>query len=309
MGKITRRTKRKHYFKIFEQIFENPIISITGISENIRLTRNTVAKYLAEMYEKNVLIGPQITMKSAPNYREYVYLMNFSDPFTVFERLKRFPHVLYHAMTFGDWNTMVVANKLLDFSQLVSFQNMVNQSSKGGSYTPKPEYTTWSESLKRAYSFLEGTFVQTESRDRRAPLLDWGEDEWKLFCAFKSNMRKKVAPVLRKIKVRYDIYRKWVENLEAHCTINTEFYPEGYHNYTTYCFLLHTENEILVKSLVASFPTTTCSMVLNSQLLVFVSVNTPQMAKGLFCLIYDMKTKKIIRGFNQSVALLHYQHE
>ncbi len=310
MSKISNRRRKVGYFKIFEQIFENPSISIYDISQESGLSRNTVSKYLREMMENGILIGPQIRMKPAPNYSEYVYLMNFTDPFQVFEGLKRFPHVLYHVMTFGDWNVMVVTDRLLDFSKLVGFESMVRQGVKGRSYTPKVQCATWEESFRKACEQVEHfSLTRTEYKDRPlGPSLDWEEDEWKLFHTFKFNTRRKVTPTLRRIKVKYETYTHWVETLEEHSTIHVGFYPEGYQNYMTYCFLLSSDHEESVMSLFSSFPTTPFIVELGNQLMVFTNMMSSEITRTLFCTIYDMKRKGMIRGFRQAVAVFHCQH-
>jgi len=226
MDKIS-RMKRRSYHKIYEQIYQGPRISIIDITQNTGLSRNTVRRYLQEMYSQGILIGPYLRMKPAQNYREYMYLMNFSDPFFAFKGLKGFPHVLCCAITFGDWNIMVVTNRLLDFSQLVGFQSMVARGVKRITNTPKVEYISWDLCFTKINEKIkEFTPAQRESKTRTLPYLTWDTDEWKLYHAFKSNMRQKITPTLRKINVRYETYREWMGTLDTHCTIHTEFYPE-----------------------------------------------------------------------------------
>jgi hypothetical protein len=168
---------------------------------NTRLARNTVSKYLKEMYARNILVGPHIRISPAENYREYVYLMNFQDPWKVFNGLKQFPHVVYHAIAFGDWNTMVITDRFLDFSALAGFNNTVYRGARGYSHTPHVEYITWDESFKRIQEQMKVPPPAPESRKwRLAPFLGWGEDEWKLFHVFKYDMRQNVTPVLKKSK-------------------------------------------------------------------------------------------------------------
>jgi hypothetical protein len=310
MGKISRRVRKKNYFSIFEQIFENPTMSIYDIALQAELSRNTVSKYLKEMYARGILIGPQIRIKPAPNYREYIYLMNFRSPFHVFEGLKRFPHVLYHVMTFGEWNIMVVTDRPLDLSKLVGFETMVKQGVRGCSYTPKAKCATWIESFEESYQQMERfALARSEYKVRRtAPPLNWQEDEWKLFHAFKYNMRRKVTPTLRKINVRYETYSTWTTTLEEHSTIHVGFYPEGYQNFMTYCFLFSSDHETSVKSLFSSFPTTPFVVEVGNQLMVFVNMISSEITRKLFCAIYDMKRKEMIKGFKQAVAVFHCQH-
>lgn len=310
MGKISQMRRKRNYFKIFEQIYETPSMSIYDISQKAELSRNTVSKYMKEMYAQGVLVGPQIRMKPAPNYKEYVYLMNFRNPFQVFEGLKGFPNVLYHVMAFGDWNIMAVTDRLLDFSQLIGFDSMVNQGMRGRSYTPKVEFTRWEDSFENSYGRVT-QFISTRSgyRDRRlASPLDWDEDMWKLYRTFKFNMRKKVTPTLRKIKVRYETYTKWMKTLEEHSTVHVGFYPDGYQTYMTYCFLFSSDYEDSVKELFSLFPTTPFILEIGNQLMVFTNMISSKITRGLFCTIYDMKRNGIIKGFKQAVAVFHCQH-
>jgi hypothetical protein len=307
MGKIAKNKRIVDYYKIYSQIYDFPTISVYDIAVRTGLSRNTVAKYLKEMYIKGMLRGPHIRMKPAPNYREYVYLMNFQDPYKVFRGLKGFPHVLYHAMTSGDWNTMVVTDRLLDFSNLVGFQSLINQGTRGCSHTPHVACISWNESFRKLYSYIE-PFTPEPVSNPRTPPLNWGSNEWKLFHTFKYNMRKKVTPTIRKIKVRYEIYSEWMNTLQDHCSIHTGFYPEGYHNYHSYCFLFHTDHSQSVQALFSFLPTTPFIVELPDQLLILVNLIAPDVIRNLFCTVYDMKTNHIIKEFSHAVTLFHIQH-
>ncbi len=308
MGKISQNERLESYYRIFEQIYENPVISICDISQNTGLARNTVTKYLKEMYAQGILHGPYLRMKPAVTYKEHVYLMNFTDPFCIFEELKRFPHVVHHAVTFGDWNTLVVTDNHLNFSQLEGFENVVKQGVRYCSYTPKPEYMNWNESFKKIYERVNRfTPVRTEYKDRRLTSLDWGEDQWKLYHTF-NFMRKKITPLLRKINVGYDTYTKWMKSLKDYCTVHTGFYPEGLKPYMNYCFLFYTDYEESVKSVFSLFPTTSFITELDKQLLVFTYVKSSEVKRKLIYLIYDMETKQMIKGFRQAIILFHSRY-
>jgi len=58
MGKISQKAKMRNYFKIYQQIYEYPTMSICDISQTTGLSRNTVTKYLKEKYVKGILVGP-----------------------------------------------------------------------------------------------------------------------------------------------------------------------------------------------------------------------------------------------------------
>jgi hypothetical protein len=303
MGKLQNK-KMRNYFRIYEQIFDDPTISIYDIARNTKLARNTVSKYLREMYNQDIMRGPSLSLKSAQNYKEYIYLMKFEDPSTIFNGLKTFPHVLHHAMTSGNWNTMIVTDRPLDFSKLIGFQEMVHHDVIQATDTPKPEYTTWKESFRKCHKLIEQAEPSIEYKNRRqAPFLPWGDNEWKLFHTFKNNMRKTVTPELKKIKIRYEVYTKWKVDLREYCTVHIGFYTEGYQNYMHHCFLFSSDHEELIRSIFSFFPTTSVITELEDHLLVSAYVISSDAQRALFCTIYDMKIKRMIERFSHAIIL------
>ncbi|MBU7013801.1 MAG: hypothetical protein HXS52_02540 [Theionarchaea archaeon] len=67
------RLQRCH--RIYEQVYQDPLIPLYEIARNTRHSRNTVSKYLHEMQEQGCLLGPSLRMKPTPIYREYAYLV------------------------------------------------------------------------------------------------------------------------------------------------------------------------------------------------------------------------------------------
>jgi DNA-binding Lrp family transcriptional regulator len=304
MARIPEDVRNGYYFEIFEQIRSNPTIASYEIGQNIGISRNTVHKYLKEMYAQGIIRGPYIEMKAASNYKEYIYLMNFENVRYVFDGLKGFPHVLYHAMTFGNWNTMIITDQPLDFTKLIGFQEMVHHDVKYTTDTPKPEYTTWKESLLGCRSAIKQFEPSIEHKNRRiAPFLPWGSNEWKLFDAFEDNIRKTVTPILREIKVRYETYTKWEKDLEQHCSIHTGFYPEGYQKYMHYHFLFSSSHEELIRSVFSCFPTTSVITELEDQLLVSAWVNHSDNIRAMLRHLHDMEAKGILQRFDHATVL------
>ncbi|MBU7048116.1 MAG: hypothetical protein HXS54_16905, partial [Theionarchaea archaeon] len=209
-------------------------------------------------------------------------------------------------LTSGHWNTMVITNRLLDFSKLVGFQSVVYQDVKYCSYTPKVDNILWESSFEKIYDYMDSFRGRHEKKIRGfAPPLNWSDDEWTLFHAFKNNIRKKVIPTLKKTKVRYDTYSPWFKDIETHCTIHTGFYPEGYTTYLSRCFLIYTDFEESLKLVFSFLPVSSSIVEAGNCLLVFTSIYSSDITRGLFCTLYDMKSKGIIKKFYHAVALYH----
>ena len=250
-------------------------------------------------------------MKPVFQYREYVYGINFSDPFKIFKGLKKFPQVLHHAVTSGSWNTLITTDRHLDFSKLVGFQSLVHQGVKRFTYTPKVEYKTWDEGIEQfGDQGARLTPTQAECKDSRlAPPSDWGEDEWKLYHAFKSNLRQGRTPIIRKTKVRYKIYSQWMDTLKDYCTIHVEFYPYGREKSMVFCFSISSKNDIV--PCFSVFPTT-CPIIKveekKNRFLVFPAVDSTEGIKELLSATCKMKTKETITEFSYSAILEDFFH-
>ncbi|MBU7019787.1 MAG: hypothetical protein HXS41_01920 [Theionarchaea archaeon] len=302
--------KLRDFYKVYQQISAIPGVPIYKIADITKISRNTVSKYLMEMYRDTILIGPQIRMLPSPNYREYIYLLNFKNPFHFYQHVRGFPHILYHAMTFGDWNTMVITDRPIDVSHLVGYEETVFQGVRYHSYTPRTQHISWPKGIAECSARISRFTPHVEKKNRSlAPVLEWGEDQWKTYYAFKDNTRKTATTTLNKIGVRYETYVKWIENLETHCSVLTGFYPQGYQTYLTYCFFICTDYEQAVREIFSHLPTTPFIMEVGKNLMVFISVTLSGIKRKLFCLIYDMKTQGIIEDVSHAALIFQATSE
>jgi DNA-binding Lrp family transcriptional regulator len=310
VGTKAQKKQLENYYKIYEQICDDSRVPLHEIAKRTGLSRNTVSKYLKEMYDKTIMIGPFLEMKPTQTYKEYVYFMNFEDPQKIFEGLKGFPHIVDHALTFGDWNILVITNELLDFSQLIEFENVVYRGVKYCYHEPLALQTAWGESFKNINEKIQhfAHRVLDDEESKLAPALPWGPDEWKLFFAFRDNTRKNITSILRKIGVSYDVYRKWLKDVETYCTTHTGFYPQGYQTYQHHCLLVSTRYKKSVNSLLSLFPTTSVFMEVSDHVLVIVDVMYSCVIRNLICIVYDMDTIKMIRELRKAQIISECHH-
>ena len=296
----------RDYGNIAYEISKDHAVKRKAIAQKVDLSRNTVSKYLQEMHEHKIMVGPWVSLKPHPDYTEYVYLMNFSESLSVFDQLKGFPHVLYRGAAFGDWNIMVITDRFLDFSQLSKFQSVVYRGEKGSVYTPPVQNCSWDVWLQKLYDTLDTLSLESGPGTVIAPPLMWGEHEWTLYHAFKSDMRKKVTPMLKKLHIRFNTYAQWMDTLHDHCTIHTEYYPKGLDTYVHYCFLIDTNYNQSVKLLLSLFPTTPVIMEVGNQLLVSLKVVSSEATKNMICMICDMESRGMINTIKRAYMISEY---
>jgi hypothetical protein len=302
MAKRSRLVRLKIYHSIYEQIYREGQIPVWKISQITGLPRSTTSRYLSEMYEQKILVGPYLSMRAASNYREYVYLANFRNPQKKFPGLSHFPSVVECALTFGDWNTYLVTSQPLDVPRMHGFQDLALTEQKFSTIAPRTEFTTWDTAFSRAYEVMN---VKSSGNLERevAPHLDWGEDQWKMYDGFGLNLRQIATPTLKESGIRYESYQAWKEELETHCTIHTEFYPESYDQYDHHCFLVKSSCECQVVEVVSCLPATCRIVEMKNHLLILISTVSVSVLKRLVILMMNMKTSGLLDDLRYASVL------
>ncbi|MBU7038649.1 MAG: hypothetical protein HXS52_12025 [Theionarchaea archaeon] len=289
--------------RIYEQLYQDPLMPAHMIAHNSGLSRNTVSKYLREMLVQAMLLGPSLRMKPTPTYKEYVYLATFSDPKKTFTALSCFPSVLDVVHTFGDWTTLLITYQPLDIPRMYGFQDLVLSECKYATITPKTEFTSWNAAFAKTSKILEDPGPPSRLKRELAPHLDWGEDQWKIYSIFNSHMRKIVTTSLQRVLVRYETYVEWKEDLDRHCTVHTGFYPRSYGQYTGHWFLFSSSYESLLVKIFSCLPVTPCIMETGHHLLVSVTTISSSALKRLTDLIVDMKSGGLVKDVKYGLVL------
>jgi len=253
MTKITEK-KLLGYHRVYEQIYEDPFVPLYQIAKNTKVSRSTVFRCVKEMYELSILQGPFISLKPAENYHQYAYFLMVNDPFTVYRCLKEFPGVISRSLTAGNWNLLVICDKLMDLSLLEGLNQCILQGVKGVTHLSKVCGLDWKESIQRmkaAPAPEEKSTLYEESSK-----LPWKETEWVLFDQFKYNIRKKTMPVLKKVNIRYERYRKWVSQLYEVASVQPAFYPLQQKNYFFFDFLFKSDYHKRLGNVLEMLPST-----------------------------------------------------
>ena len=293
----------QYYHEIYEHLCENPFASQYQLSTHVPLSRNTCAKYLHELYDAHMITGPFLLLKPCKDYPRYLYLMNFSYPVKVFEGLQGFPHVIDHWLTFGAWNTQILTDCLLDFSQLQGFEQMIFEGERGHVSVSHVHSLEWGKAFQRIDEIITSFSPGIETYHEEPVSIDWSPDEWKLFWAFRDNIREKKSPILKEIEVRHDVFSQWKKSLEKACDITMAFYPERKQNYIEHQFLVKSAYGKTLQNILDCMPVTCFLKGYGHSFMMHVYSNAPHISVKLFSLLYEMKAKRIIREVRYSSVL------
>ena len=281
-------------------MYNDPGIRVSQLKREINLYYNSLVSHLNEMYEKKMLIGPYLSVRAHSAHKEHVYFIWSENPFKMCEHLAKDSRVLYVTRGCGDWNIVVVSAYLLDFSRWKGMYTIIHQGVRYGVYTPKVQNGSQNKSFKEI-CYNSNISMAPEKNERTHVLKpQWGIKEWTLFYAFRSNMRKKVHPILRKYDISYQVYREWKETLTNYCTVHLEYYPGGFHTYLPVYWLLETDYEKSIKQLFSLFPTSTNLIEICDHLLVLVALPNNAI-KTVHSFFYKLKAEKIIKSLYSAV--------
>jgi len=299
VNQIAKRTLNR-YLQIYEQIYEDPFIPLYQITKNTKVSRSTVFRYIAKMYELSILQGPFISVKPAENYHQYAYFLMVNDPLTVYRRLKGFPGLISRSLTAGNWNLLVIFNRLMDLSVLNGVRKCILQGVKGVTHLSKVGGLNWDESIQRMKAAVP---EEKCTLYEEGPELYWKEKEWVLFEQFKYNIRKKTMPVLKKVNIRYEQYQKWISQLPEVALVQPAFFPLQQKNYFFIDFLFQSDYHKGLANVLGMLPSTSFFFSVGEHLLARLSFVDKKQRDDLYFIIKELIKKEYITQWCQAMVI------
>ena len=293
MGKVSNELKMKLYYKIYEQLYESPATCNVELSRRTNLCRNTVARYLNEMYASGILTSPFLSLKSVQPYAEYISLLNFDSMHFVSPRLKTFPGMVNTTHCALDWNQLAVASKPLNFQSLKYFRSQLFQGRIERVVTPKCALSSGVE--------IPSLSLIPKRNPPKHCIIPWNEEGWDLYNLVRSNTRAKATPLLKKVKVRYDVFSSWKKTLAQYTTTHLLFYPHGRGAYTHWYFLVKSPYDL--STLFQQWPASCVLMELGMHILLKIPVCSPLQLQTLLTLFEDFQDNSIIQLSFHAVGL------
>jgi len=295
MAQISAREKVEKYFKIYEQIYEDPFVARSKIAKNTGMAYNTVKRYLTEM--EDLMIGPVICVNPTQDYHEYVYFLQVENPLS--ENIKELSSVVMY-MAMGNWNLLLVSNTSIDYSKLEGYQKCILQGIKGATFLSRVKMLDFDESMRKMHEMLHSPDRKSFLSDR-IPSISWEDWEWALYHEFKYNVRTPPAPILERLKIPQNKYKKWVSSLSGDL-IQVGFYPSGVNRYNRVDFLFESEYQKQVTDILGMLPSTSVFFSVGQYLLARLSFLTREEMEELYTFIYNMKRQGFFTDFSSAVV-------
>jgi len=299
MAQKSAEKKLEKCYKIYEQIYDNPLISYSQTAQNTGMARNTVARHVAAM-EGSIMYDPVICLNPAQNYHEYVYFLMVKNPLSAYERLKALFPVI--SVAFGTWHLLLISDKQIDVSELEGYQECILQEIKGVTHLSKVTTLNWEESMKKMRSMLHPPEEKSFLYEEMPPIL-WEDWEWALYHRFKHNARIPTAPLLKELEISRKQYNKWFSSLFDVASVQAAFYPLGVTKYLAVDFLFKSDYQRQVADVLGLLPSTSLYFSAGDYLLARLFVPNGKKMRNLLIFIYDMKKKGFFIDFCSSTVI------
>ncbi|MBU7024099.1 MAG: hypothetical protein HXS40_08005, partial [Theionarchaea archaeon] len=109
--------KKKRFYQIFCQIYDDPRTQIYEISKALGIYRKSVSKALQEMLDQQIMVGPGLRLRPLQKNPRIYYVLDFDDPFKAFERLRQDRRLTYSAVVFGDFPIIAAGDPGITFDE------------------------------------------------------------------------------------------------------------------------------------------------------------------------------------------------
>lgn len=189
------------------------------------------------------------------NYHEHVAFLKFENPSSTHGDFEGFPHVISRQLCLGQWDLMLISERMMNFPLLKGFKGYTSQGVKGATYFSKVTSLDWETSMERMRNLLspprERTSLYKESTHN-----PWNEREWTLYHRLKNNLRVEIKPILKECGVRFDQYQKSFLTIKKFTHAYCGFYPQGYEKYFKVHFLFQSEYQRQLRDILGLLPST-----------------------------------------------------
>lgn len=304
MSRLTDSQKKEIHYSIYEQLVQEERITLTNMSKNLGLARNTVTSHYNYMVENEILLPPSLRLKMFEDLREYVYFLNFEKPVRVYQELESNSRIIYHNVTSGAFNMVVITDSPVDFRSHPNFKECLLQGPRSDCYFPHISRDTYGEAFRK----IEKIIKEEELKEGMLPAeflprtIIWTDLEWKLFFDLKHNVRRTFTEIVKKHGISKYLFYQSYERIKKNCIKIVSFFPEKRLNYSDFYFVFRTDYEKTLTELFMMLPCSNMFWHVNDRMLAWVNIPRTFSFKKFFGLLYWMDDHEIIEDIMYALA-------
>lgn len=305
LSRLSKQQKREIHYRIYEQLLQDERISLAHMAENLGLARNTVTSHFAYMMENEILLPPSLRLRMFRDLREYVYLLSFEKPVQVYQELENNPDIVYHSVTSGAFDMLVIAKSPVNFESHPNFKECLLHGPRSDIFFPsRISRDTYAEAFyKVKQQLVDGEYerglLPTAVPERE---IVWTDTEWALFYDLKHNTRRKFTEIVKKHNVsKWSFYRSH-ERIMKNCVKIVSFFPEGRLNYSDFYFMIKTDYEKALTDLFMQLPCSSMFWHIEDRMVAWINILRTFSFKDFFGLLHLMDDHEIITDLKYALG-------
>jgi len=241
-------------YDLFALVNKNSRIPVTQMARILKVNPKTADDWWNAALKKQIIILPRFRRRSYLNFREYVYFLNVKDPYSFYNSCIDDENLLYFSVHIGFSNFEIISKCPIDPEGDILFWGP-----RTDYYVSVPLDITFSQAGERLLKKLD-MINQFEPKD--SPLVlhpesyePWDKKNEEIYEAFRDNLRKPFAKVMRETHTYSDKVMNWIRTREEFGQTITMYFPQGLSAYLPTVYTFDTEYESLLIHLFSGLPT------------------------------------------------------
>jgi hypothetical protein len=305
LSRLTESQKMEIRHNIYEELVQDERISLTQISKNIGLARNTVTSHYNYMLDNEILFPPSLRLKMFADLREYVYFLQFEKPMRVHQELENYPHVVFHCLTSGAFDLVVFTDSPVDFDLHPSFKQCIAGGPRSNymfTHVPRITYEKALEDIKTCIKekSIEPGCLRTDLEPRT---IIWNDLEWDLYYDLKYDMRRTFTEIVKKHGISKWLFYRSYDNIKENCIVTVPFYPQGSHNYSDFFILTKTVYEQVLVDIFLKIPCAGVTFKVEDYLVGWINVLQSYDVREFLAIFHWMEDQGIIETLMHAFPL------
>jgi len=305
VSRLSDSQKEEVRYRIYEQLLQDERISLARMAKNLGLARNTVTSHYHYMIENEILLPPSLRLKMFDDLREYVYHLTFEKPVRVHQELEKNPHVVYHCVTSGAFDMVVITDTPVDFESHPRYKGCLLQGPRSDLvFPPKISQDTYEEAFCKIETRikegpLEPSLLPTEFPPRK---IVWTGLEWELFYDLKHNIRRPFTEIVEKHEISKWLFYRSYERIKENCIKIVSLFPKKRVNYSDFYFIFKTDYEKALADLFMQLPCGSMYWHVGDRMVTWINIVRTFSFKRFFGLLHWMDDNEIIEDLKYALG-------
>ena len=314
----TKKEPKKGTRSVFSELHKTPRIQPKEAAKTLQMRPSSVGVIIREAREQKFIVGPQIRKMSFEPFKECVHFAIVEDPDVLYQKYKQNKDIIHHSVLDGFCNFSFISEKHFDL------EKMLISGDRTDYHISYPPNLSWSTSLPRMGEMVQAFDPATYTpkhylKTRWDETVFWTELDEILYREFKYDLRRPIAPIMKKYHIQRHVIDEWLKRVPEYCTVFTSYFPETVYAYDSRVYMFETDYEDFLIDVFSLLPTTAWFYRVSNKLFIHTWLDRGSMRSAtpledismlhMFSLMRNLKKKEIIKSESHAEVICYWRRE